>query len=126
MLSHSRLTTILAVVDVERARRFYQEKLGLEPAGTRPDGAVVFRVDGGELALSPRREPAHNPYTAASFEVDDVEAEVKDLERKGVRFEDYDLPDLKTVNHVCVLGSERAAWFKDPDGNILCVHEERH
>ena len=46
------------------------------------------------------------------------------LEQRGVRFADYDLPGLKTVEHVCVLGSEKAAWFEDPEGNILCLHEE--
>jgi hypothetical protein len=58
-----------------------------------------------------------------SFEVTDVVQEVRELEQRGVGFEDYDLPDLKTVDHVCVLGSDKAAWFKDPDGNVLCVHE---
>ena len=48
---------------------------------------------------------------------------MRELEQRGVGFEDYDLPDLKTVDHVCVLGSDKAAWFKDPDGNVLCVHE---
>jgi len=62
-------------------------------------------------------------HTAVSFEVDDVDAEVRELTRRGVRFEDYDYPGLKTVNKVCVLGSEKAAWFKDPEGNILCIHQ---
>jgi hypothetical protein len=59
-----------------------------------------------------------------SFEVDDVTAEIRDLEGRGVVFEDYDLPDLKTVDHVAEMGSERAAWFKDPDGNVLCLHQQ--
>jgi hypothetical protein len=57
-----------------------------------------------------------------SFEVDDLESEIADLESRGVTFEDYDLPDLKTENHVATMGDEQAAWFMDPDGNILCVH----
>jgi hypothetical protein len=56
--------------------------------------------------------------------VDDITAEVRDLESRGVAFEDYDLPGLHTVEHICVLGAEKAAWFKDPDGNILCIHED--
>ena len=123
MLAQSRMTTILPVVNVERARKFYEGALGLRPAETRADGTVVYRGDAGEIALSPRTEPTHNQYTALSFEVKDVVAEVQDLERRGVAFDDYDLPDLKTVGHVCVIGSEKAAWFHDPEGNILCLHE---
>jgi catechol 2,3-dioxygenase-like lactoylglutathione lyase family enzyme len=123
MLTQSRMTTIVPVVDVQRARRFYEDKLGLAPTGTLGDGSVLYRGASGELALSPRKEPARNPYTALSFEVDDIAREVRDLEARGVAFEDYDLPDLKTVGHVCVLGAEKAAWFKDPDGNVLCIHE---
>jgi hypothetical protein len=67
-----------------------------------------------------RRRPKH---TAVSFEVDDVGAEVRELSARGVQFEDYDYPGLKTVDKVCVLGSEKAAWFKDPEGNILCIHQ---
>jgi catechol 2,3-dioxygenase-like lactoylglutathione lyase family enzyme len=124
MLTHSRITTIVPVVDVTRARRFYETQLGLPSGEARPDGGVRYQVEGTELLLSPRKEPANNPYTTVSFEVTDVAREVRDLEGRGVRFEDYDLPDLKTVGHVCVLGDEKAAWFKDPDGNVLCVHED--
>lgn len=123
MLGQSQLTTIVPVVDVDRARRFYEEKLGLAPGERSAGGGVRYRTGAGSFELSPRKEPARNPYTVMSFEVSDVVREVKDLASRGVAFEDYDLPDLKTVEHVCVLGSEKAAWFKDPDGNILCVHE---
>ena len=123
MLSQSRITTILPVADVSRARRFYETTLGLRAATTRPDGSVILTGDQGSLELLPRPEARASGFTVASFEVSDVAGEVKDLERRGVRFEDYDLPDVKTVGHVCVLGSERAAWFKDPEGNVLCIHE---
>lgn len=123
MLGHSHVTTILPVVNVDRARRFYEEKLGLGPGERTPDGGRLYRTGDGSFELSPRKEPTRNPYTAMSFEVPDVVREVRELETRGVAFEDYDLPDLKTVEHVCVLGSDKAAWFKDPEGNILCVHE---
>lgn len=128
MLAGTPLTTILPVVDVARARRFYEEKLGLGPGMARDSGEVIYVSGGARIALSPRSEPTTAKHTALSFEVDDVAREVKDLEGRGVKFEDYDLPGLKTDGHICVLGSERAAWFKDPEGNILCVHEslERH
>jgi catechol 2,3-dioxygenase-like lactoylglutathione lyase family enzyme len=123
MLGHSSVTTILPVVNVDRARRFYEEKLGLTPGERTPDGGVLYTTGGGSFELSPREVPTSNPYTVMSFEVRDVAREVEDLESRGVAFEDYDLPNLKTVHHVCVLGAEKAAWFKDPEGNILCVHE---
>ncbi len=123
MLGQSQVTTILPVVNVDRARRFYEEKLGLAPGEKTAEGGVLYRTGAGSFELSPRKEPTKNPYTVMSFEVPDVVREVKDLEARGVAFEDYDLPDLKTVGHVCVLGSDKAAWFKDPEGNILCMHE---
>ena len=64
-------------------------------------------------------------HTTASFEVEDISASIAQLSGRGVDFEDYDLPGLKTVDKVCVLGGEKAAWFKDPDGNILCLHEPK-
>jgi len=125
MLGRSPMTTMLPVMDLARARRFYEETLGLAPAGSRPDGKFVYRLGGGGLlALFPRGAPTRADHTAVSFEVEDVAAEVRELSARGVPFEDYDLPGLKTVNKVCVLGSERAAWFKDPEGNILCIHQD--
>ncbi|MGC4000212.1 MAG: hypothetical protein QM767_23350 [Anaeromyxobacter sp.] len=124
MLDQCRITTILPVVDVQRARQFYEKRLGLTPGRPRPDGGVRYSAGGTALELSPRQEPTQAQYTAATFEVRDVEREVQDLESRGVRFEDYDLPGLKTVGHICVLGSEKAAWFKDTEGNTLCIHEE--
>lgn len=123
MLGRSQLTTIVPVVDVERARLFYEEKLGIGEGKRTAEGGLHYRTGDGSFELSPRKEPTRNPYTVMSFEVPDVEREVKDLETRGVAFEDYDQPGLKTVGHVCLLGSEKAAWFKDPEGNILCIHE---
>jgi len=124
MLGSSRMTTMLPVVDVARARAFYEEKLGLEGAGVRPDGKVTYRLAGGGLlALFPRSAPTKAEHTAVSFEVPDVVAAVERLRARGVVFQDYDLPGLRTVDAVCVLGSEKAAWFLDPDGNTLCIHE---
>lgn len=123
MLANARMTTILPVVNMERARNFYGTTLGLKPEGQTPDGKYVFSAGGAILALLQKPSPAAAEHTAVSFEVSSVEEMIPRLEKRGVHFEDYDLPGLKTVNHVCVLGSEKAAWFKDPDGNILCLHE---
>jgi catechol 2,3-dioxygenase-like lactoylglutathione lyase family enzyme len=118
------VTAILPVIDMERARRFYEEQLGLAPLGRKPDGKYVYRCGGTEIALFPRPGGTKAEHTALSFQVADIRAAVRELEARGVRFADYDLPGLKTVEHVCVLGSEKAAWFQDPEGNILCLHED--
>jgi len=124
MLSGSRVTTMLPVVEMGRARAFYEQKLGLAPGKQRPNGEVVYQLEGTTVALYPRGQPTRADHTALSFEVKDLAAEVRQLTARGVTFEEYDLPGLKTVNKVCVLGSEKAAWFKDTEGNILCLHED--
>lgn len=124
MLSESVVTTMLPVRDMERARAFYESRLGLKPGGLRPDGKFVYAVGGSTLALFPKPEGTKADHTAVSFRVDDIGAAIAALERAGVVFEDYDLPGLKTVDHVCVLGAEKAAWFKDTEGNYLCIHED--
>ncbi len=124
MLSKAPVTTILPVIDMNRAREFYERKLGLKPMGFAADGNFIFGCAGeAAIALIQKPQGTKAEHTAISFEVEDAMAEVKELERRGVIFEDYDLPGLKTVEHVCVLGSDRAAWFKDTEGNILCVHQ---
>jgi len=124
MLNGNLVTAMLPVKDMARARRFYEEGLGLKPLGLKPDGKFVYRCGGTELALFPRPDGTKAEHTAISFQVADIAREVRELEARGVKFADYDLPGLKTVEHVCVLGSEKAAWFQDPEGNILCLHED--
>lgn len=124
-LTRSALTTMLPVRDLARARAYYEGTLGLEPEGLRPDGKYIFRCGNGALlALFPKPEGTKAEHTAVSFQVADIGAAVRALTARGVAFHDYDLPGFRTVEHVCVLGSEKAAWFSDPEGNILCVHED--
>lgn len=124
MLANAAVTTMLPVIDMTRARGFYEGRLGLVPGGLQPDGKFVYRVGGSTLALFPKPEGTKADHTAISFQVADIVATIGALKQAGVVFEDYDFPDFKTVNHVCVLGSEKAAWFKDPEGNYLCLHED--
>jgi len=126
MLTNSHITTILPVVQMDRARRFYEEKLGLVPEeGEHADGSFWMRGgDGSTVALIPRPDRKKAEYTALSFEVANIDSEIKDLEQRGVTFEDYDLPDLKTVNHVYATGDEKCAWLTDTEGNILCLHQD--
>jgi catechol 2,3-dioxygenase-like lactoylglutathione lyase family enzyme len=124
MLADASITTMLPVVDMTRARAFYEGCLGLKPGGFRPDGKFVYVVGGSTLALFPKPEGTKAEHTAISFRVPDIVASITELKRAGVAFEDYDSPGFKTVDHVCVLGAEKAAWFKDPEGNYLCIHED--
>ena len=124
MLSDSSVTTMLPVKDMARARAFYEGCLGLTPGGLKPDGKFVYMVAGSTLALFPKPEGTKADHTAISFRVPDIASSIERLKRAGVVFEDYDFPGLKTVNHVCVLGAEKAAWYKDTEGNYLCIHED--
>lgn len=127
MLNISTLTTIVPVMDMMRACDFYEHKLGLKLEGARTDGGFLFSCGGGTLLeLYPKPGGTKAEHTIASFEVDDIESEIHALEGHGVVFEDYNLPDLTTVNHICKIGDEKAAWFKDTEGNYLCLHQELH
>lgn len=123
-VTHTQVTCMLPVRDLERAREFYEKRLQLEPLGARPDGKFVYRVGGTDVALFPKPEGTKAEHTALSFRVTDIGKAIAELKARGVSFDDYDLPGFKTVEHVCVLGSEKAAWFRDPEGNILCLHED--
>jgi catechol 2,3-dioxygenase-like lactoylglutathione lyase family enzyme len=124
MLANAPVTTMLPVIDLDRARHFYEDQLGLLPLGSAPDGKFMFICGGTTLALFPKPEGTKAEHTAVSFEVANIESEIAELESRGVVFEDYDLPGLKTEAHVCVLGSEKAAWFRDSEGNFLCLHQD--
>jgi len=111
------------VTDVPRARRFYEGKLGLKAGEPEATGEIRYETDGSTLALYPRAEPPKSDHTAISFEVDDIEREVKDLRGRGVQFEHYDMPDAKERDGIYEMAGSKCAWMKDPDGNILCIHE---
>lgn len=124
LLSECVVTTILQVSQAGPAVEFYRDRLGLDHLGRNSEGQEIFALGGGSsLALVPGPEATPTGRTELSFEVTDVTAQIRDLAQRGVTFADYDLPGLKTVEHVCLLGSQKAAWFHDPDGNVLCLHE---
>ena len=125
MLTNAPVTTLLPVKDLNRAREFYEKKLGLKPLGLRQDGKFQFAGgSGGVIALFPKPEGTKAEHTVVSFQVKNIGKEIQELKQRGVVFENYDFPGLKTVDHVCVLGAEKAAWFKDTEGNYLCIHED--
>ncbi len=122
-LATSAIAAALPVTDTDRAKEFY-DRLDLPYLGKNEEGSLLYQLSGGAaLLLLPRESGTQNSSTALTWEVSDVRAEIADLEGRGVRFEDYDLPGLKTVDHIAEMGGMRSAWFLDPDGNVLCVHE---
>jgi len=86
MLTEAPMTTILPVKDLDRARDFYAAKLGLEPQGLQADGKFLFRCGGAILALFPKPNGTKAEHTAVRFQVEDIVAEIRDLERRGVKF----------------------------------------
>ena len=121
MLPDRRLHTTLPTSDPERLRIFYERTLGFVPFAERP-GAILYRAGEGTLfAISKAGGRATGAHTQMAFTVPDIEAEVSDLRARGVVFEDYETP--KTENGIGRVGAGRAAWFKDPDGNLIAVLE---
>jgi catechol 2,3-dioxygenase-like lactoylglutathione lyase family enzyme len=129
VLAHARVATRIPVRDLDRARRFYSEKLGLEPAEERP-GGLLYRCTSGEFSLFGSAGTSPGTFTQMSFEVDDLRATVAELKRRGVVFEHVDIPGLETVDGIAEVSGnypskgghgELAAWFRDLDGNMLGV-----
>ncbi len=108
----------LPVSDVEAARSFYTETLGLEFLEENP-GGMYLQAGSSRIFVYPSEFAGTNQATAVGFDVDDIAAAVAELRGKGVTFEEYDVPGLKTENGIAELEGEKAAWFKDPSGNIL-------
>ena len=115
------LIATIPVADLERARGFYEELLGFEHAATSEAG-VLLRAGSGSILLYHSAAPAP-AHTLAGFEVDHLEPVMAALKSRGVKFEDYDLPGLSTVDQIAWIGPERAAWFSDSEGNILSLSE---
>jgi catechol 2,3-dioxygenase-like lactoylglutathione lyase family enzyme len=132
MLAECDVATRLPVKDLDRARRFYSKKLGLEPVEVRP-GGLRYRCGNSYFALFESTGAASGTHTQMGWEVDDIEATVAALRSCGVVFEEYDLPGLKTVNGVAEIEGnypskgigERAAWFRDSEGNLLGLGQAR-
>lgn len=124
-LTESAVAVMLPTRDATRAQEFYEGRLGLPCEGTNDaTGETTFRLASGNRLVARLLPDAHpSPNTAMSFQVADIGAEIAMLESRGVVFEDYDLPGFTTVDHVFDDGSVKAAWFLDPDHNVLCLHQ---
>ena len=123
MLSDSMCFAAIPAADLERARRWYGDKLGLEPQGGDEGGLRYETGKGTGFLLYPSSFAGTNQATAMGWSVADFDGEIAELRRRGITFEDYDMPGLKTEDGVATLpdGSGRSAWFKDSEGNILAV-----
>jgi catechol 2,3-dioxygenase-like lactoylglutathione lyase family enzyme len=133
MLENGAVVTRLPAQDLKRARAFYSEKLGLEPSEERP-GGLLYRCTRGEFALFESAGAPSGSHTQMAWDVDDIESTVAELRGRGVVFEEVDVPGLKTVDGIAgVSGNypskgvgERAAWFRDSEGNLLGIGQAVH
>jgi len=122
MLASSPVVAVVAVRNMDSAKEFYEGTLELKSAGMDDPGGVFYACGGGSLLLVYESSYAGtNEATAVSWEVSDIRAEVAEMKGKGVTFEQYDLPGMTRDGDVHVADTLSAAWFKDPDGNILAL-----
>jgi predicted enzyme related to lactoylglutathione lyase len=124
MLSNAMIVASIPVVDLEQAKQFYSQVVGLKLAEAPDPSVAIFEGGGGtRLLVYARPTPTMADHTAAAFFADDVEAAVDDLIAKGVVFERYDMPGMTMDERgVASMGPGKIAWFKDPGGNILSIN----
>ncbi|MEW2086351.1 VOC family protein [Streptomyces sp. NPDC005283] len=131
LLTRARVATRLPAQDLDRARRFYSEQLGLEPVDERP-GGLLYRCAGADFALFLSTGASPGTFTQMGWEVDDIETVVSELKRRGVVFEEVDVPGLRTRDGIAEIEGnypskgargERGAWFRDSEGNMLGIGE---
>jgi catechol 2,3-dioxygenase-like lactoylglutathione lyase family enzyme len=122
MLGERNAAANIAVKDLQNAKKFYEETIGLKPIHTEGDELIVFGSGDSTINVYKSRYAGTNKATAVTWRVgEEVEHVVDELKAKGVRFEHYDMPNTKLKGDVHVSGDMKVAWFKDPDGNILNV-----
>ena len=119
MLKIAESYATLPAQNMERARKFYEQKLGLTPEQASPDGGVIFKTGNTGFLVFPSSGKASGDHTQIGLEVTDIVAAVNELKKNGVKLEEYDLPGFKTEGGVVNMGEEKAAWFKDSEGNLL-------
>ena len=119
-LADSNVNATIPARDLERAKNFYADKLGLKPAEEGPEG-LRYRCGDGEFLLFESSGEASGTHTQLGWDVDDLEATVSELRANGVVFEEYDLPGFKTVDGIGEQEGWKGAWFKDSEGNLLAI-----
>ena len=121
MLQDAPMFAYIPAKDVSRARKFYEETLGFTPRREQGGGVMYEFANHTACFLYPTPNAGTSRASQAFWQVDDIEREVAELKARGVAFEEYDLPGLKTENGIATGGGAKAAWFKDTEGNILAV-----
>jgi len=121
MLEHSDAIATIAVKDINVAKKFYENTLGLKPTPVAESGVLSYKSGHSSVLVYNSQFAGTNKATAATWAVDDINGTVQELKAKGVAFEHYDFPGVKREGDVHLTGRTKAAWFKDPDGNILSV-----
>jgi catechol-2,3-dioxygenase len=122
MLKDEPIRAYIPATDVKRAREFYEGIIGLKPK-EEYGGGVVYICGGVEVFLYPTRNAGTSKASQAFWHVADVEAEVKELKARGVKFEEYDFPGFKMVDSILTAGGAKTAWFKDTEGNIMAISQ---
>ena len=125
MLDSGTVTANIPAADLKRARQFYAEKLGLTPSAEFEGVMLLYKTAGGTtFSIYATQYAGQAGHTIAQWHVDDVAAEVRDLKAKGITFEQYDLPGVEWNDGIASMpGMGKAAWFKDSEGNVLCLDE---
>jgi len=121
MLLKAMVAPTLPAVDLKRARRFYEEILGLKVVMEDPSPGIMLQCGQGTMLYVYQRSTTKADHTVASFKIDDIVTEVKELKDNGVKFEEYNLPNVKTVNGIATMGNIKSACFKDSQGNFLSI-----
>jgi predicted enzyme related to lactoylglutathione lyase len=120
MLQNEPIRAYIPASDIKRARRFYEELIGLQPKAEYA-GGVVYECGGAEVFMYPTPSAGTSKASQAFWQVKDVEAEVTELKSRGVKFEQYDFPGVTMKNSIVTAGGAKTAWFKDTEGNILAI-----
>jgi catechol 2,3-dioxygenase-like lactoylglutathione lyase family enzyme len=121
VLANTDAVATIAVRKVEAAKKFYEGTLGLKPMPAEEPGVVTYKSGKANVLVYESQYAGTNKATAATWAVENLEGVVRDLKAKGVRFEHYDFPGATRQGDVHGTGKTKAAWFKDPDGNILAL-----
>ena len=123
MLANAAIVPYIPAADIPRARKFYEDVVGLKAREVYAGGVIYECGKGSWVFMYPSPGAGTNKASTAFWSVDDVEAEVAALKSRGVVFEEYDWPGIKTVNGIATGGGAKTAWFKDTEGNILAISQ---
>lgn len=122
MLGDAPIRAYIPASNITRARKFYEEIIGLQPKGEYA-GGVIYECVGTGVFMYPTPNAGTSKASQAFWQVNDVEAEVAELKERGLKFEEYDMPGVPMKNSIVTAGGAKTAWFKDTEGNILAISQ---